>query len=104
LSIFHPTSCKFGLVSHFNPKSTKFAPKLIVMENIIIIPKNEKQSNVIKAFLAEMKIRFKTVKDDSIMTEEDFYSKIDRSIQQAKDGKTHGLTPELKKELFKNIL
>lgn len=74
------------------------------MENIIIIPKNEKQSNVIKAFLAEMKIRFKTVKEDSIMTEEDFYSKIDRSIQQAKDGKTHGLTPELKKELFKNIL
>lgn len=28
------------------------------------------------------------LKDDSLMTEEEFYAKIDRSIQQAKEGKT----------------
>lgn len=27
-------------------------------------------------------------KDDTLMTEEEFYAKIDRSIQQAKEGKT----------------
>ncbi|WP_436416339.1 prevent-host-death protein [Petrimonas sp.] len=34
------------------------------------------------------------LKDDSLMTEEEFYAKIDRSLQQAKEGKTTTLRKE----------
>lgn len=33
-------------------------------------------------------------KDDTLMTEEEFYAKLDRSIQQAKEGKTKTLRKE----------
>lgn len=75
------------------------------MENIIIIPENKKQFSAIKTFLEEMKIRFKTEKqDDTLMTEEEFYVKIDRSIKQAEEGKVVEYTPELEKKFFKSIL
>lgn len=68
------------------------------MENIIITPENKKQFSAIKAFLEVVNIRFKTEKkDDTLMTEEEFYANIDRSIQQAKEGK--GTTVKTKKEL-----
>lgn len=68
------------------------------MENIIIMPKSEKQFSAIKTFLEEMKIRFKTEKkDDSLLTEEEFYAKIDRAKQQAKEGK--GTLIKTKEEL-----
>lgn len=58
------------------------------MENIIIMPENKKQFSAIKTFLEEMKIRFKTEKqDDALMTEEAFYAKIDRAKQQVREGK-----------------
>ncbi len=75
------------------------------MENIIITPENKKQFTAIKNFLEEMKIHFRTEKeDDTLMTEEEFYEKIDRSIKQVEQGKVHRLTPELQKELFGDIL
>ncbi|MFT4094511.1 MAG: hypothetical protein QM640_12810 [Niabella sp.] len=75
------------------------------MENIVIIPESKKQFSAIKAFLEEMKIRFKTEKqDDALMTEAEFYAKIDRSIKQAEEGKVVEYTPELEKKLFKSIL
>jgi len=74
------------------------------MENIIIIPESKKQSSVIKAFLKEMKIRFETKKDDTKMTSEEFFKKIDEAKKQVRAGKTTRLTPELEKELFKSIL
>jgi len=75
------------------------------MENIIIIPENKKQFSAIKTFLEEMKIRFKTEKqDDTLMTEEAFYAKIDQAKKQAKEGKVIEYTPELEKKLFKSIL
>ena len=52
------------------------------MENIIIIPDSTVQSSVIKAFLKEMKIRFEVEKDDSKMSEEEFYAKIDEANQK----------------------
>lgn len=58
------------------------------MENIIIIPETEKQSSVIKAFLKEMKIRFKTQRDDAEMTKEEFLAKLDRAEDQIIEGKT----------------
>lgn len=72
------------------------------MENITIIPKNEKQFSAIKTFLEEMKIRFKTEKeDDTLMTEEEFYVKIDRAKQQAKEGK--GTLIKTKEELHSHF-
>ncbi len=40
------------------------------------------------------------IKDDTLMTEEEFYAKIDRSIQQAKEGKTKILRKEDIKEFL----
>ncbi|MBS1737210.1 MAG: hypothetical protein JSS98_11490 [Bacteroidetes bacterium] len=58
------------------------------MESITIYPKNEKQKSLLKSLLEEMKIRFKISKaDDTLMTEEEFYAKIDSAKQQAKEGK-----------------
>ncbi|MCJ8498390.1 hypothetical protein MVI27_08965 [Chryseobacterium salipaludis] len=57
------------------------------MENIIIIPESKKQSAVIKAFLKEIKIRFEVEKDDTEMTKEEFFAKIDRAKQEVKEGK-----------------
>ncbi len=74
------------------------------MENIIIIPETERQASVIKAFLEEMKIHFKVKDDESLMSEEEFYAKIDKSIKQSEEGKVHSLSPDLKKEIFKSIL
>jgi len=74
------------------------------MENIIIIPESKKQSSVIKAFLKEMKIRFEVEKDDTEMTKEEFFAKIDRAKQQVKEGKVKPLTPELREKLFKSVL
>ncbi len=74
------------------------------MENIIIIPESKKQSAVIKAFLKEMKIRFEVEKDDTEMTKEEFFAKIDRAKQEVKEGKVKPLTPELREKLFKSVL
>ncbi|MFA7446457.1 MAG: DUF2683 family protein [Flavobacteriaceae bacterium] len=75
------------------------------MENIIITPENKKQFTAIKNFLEEMKIRFRTEKeDDTLMTEEEFYAKIDKSKQQAREGKVVKYTPELRQKLFGGIL
>ncbi len=74
------------------------------MENIIIIPESKKQSSVIKAFLKEMKIRFEVEKDDTEMTKEEFFAKIDRAKQEGKEGKVKPLTPELREKLFKSVL
>ncbi len=57
------------------------------MENIIIFPESKKQSSVIKAFLKEMKVRFEVEKDDTEMTKEEFFAKIDRAKQEVKEGK-----------------
>ena len=63
------------------------------MESITIYPKNEKQKSLLKSLLEEMKVKFEisTTKEDSFMSEKDFYAKIDKSILQAKEGKTKTL-------------
>lgn len=68
------------------------------MESITIYPKNKKQKSLLKSLLEEMKIRFEISKsDDTLMTEEEFYGKIDRAKQQAREGK--GTRVKTKKEL-----
>ncbi|HMR83814.1 MAG TPA: hypothetical protein PKE30_11810 [Niabella sp.] len=52
-----------------------------------------------------MKIRFKTEKqNDTLMTEEEFYAKIDSSIKQAEEGNVVEYTPELRQKIFGSIL
>ena len=77
------------------------------MEPIIIYPKNPRQYAVIRALLEEMKVKFKMPdreKDETLMTEKEFYAKINRAAKQAEDGKKIKLTPEIEKELFEGVL
>lgn len=74
------------------------------MENIIIIPETEKQSSVIKAFLKEMKIQFKTEADDTEMSKEEFFARIEEIKQQVRNGNVKTLTPQLRTDLFKSVL
>ena len=41
--------------------------------------------------------------DDTLMSKEAFFAKIDHSLQQAKDGNVKVLTPELREALFGNL-
>lgn len=72
------------------------------MENITIYPKNEKQKSLLKSLLEEMKVRFEigNPKDDTLLSEKDFFDKIDRSISQAELGKTRTLSKQEQKEFL----
>ncbi|HLV23635.1 MAG TPA: DUF2683 family protein [Moheibacter sp.] len=71
------------------------------MESITIYPKNEKQKTLLKSLLEEMKVRFEVgTNDESLLSEEEFYSKIDKSIEQAEKGKLRPLTSEEQKEFL----
>ena len=41
--------------------------------------------------------------DDTLMSKEAFFAKIDQSLQQAKNGNVKELTPELREALFGNL-
>lgn len=59
----------------------------------------------LKAVLKALGVKKMKIKEDETkLSKEEFYAKIDKSIKQAADGKVHKLTPELKKELFKTVL
>ena len=70
------------------------------MGSITIYPKNKKQAFLLKSLLEEMKIRFETEEDNTLLLEEAFYAKIDKSIAQAELGKTKILSEEEQKELL----
>ena len=77
------------------------------MESITIYPKNKKQTSLLKSLLEAMNINFDTKeaeKDDTLMSKEEFYAKIDEARKEIEEGKGIEYTPELKKELFKSIL
>ena len=58
------------------------------MKNIIVYPKNEKQKNLLQSLLEEMKVKYIIDKSEknALMTQEEFFVKIDSSIQQAENG------------------
>jgi predicted secreted protein len=60
------------------------------MASIVIYPENEKQISLLKMLLDELKVRFEInkEKDDTLLSKEEFYAKIDDSIKQSKEGKT----------------
>lgn len=72
------------------------------MESIIIYPKNERQKSLLKSLLQELKIRFETggEKGDYLFSEDEFYAKIDKSIEQAENGKTTTLSKDKQREFL----
>lgn len=72
------------------------------MESIIVYPKNEKQKSLLKSLLEELKVRFEIgeIKDETFLSEEEFYAKIDKSIKQAEAGKTKILSKDKQKEFL----
>ena len=72
------------------------------MESITIYPKNEKQKSLLKSLLEELKVRFVVAEknDETLLSEDEFYAKIDKSIKQAEAGKTKTLSKDIQKELL----
>ena len=71
------------------------------MESITIYPKDEKQKSLLKSLLEELKVRFEMgEKDETLLSEEDFYKKIDKSIEQAESGKTTNISKDKQREFF----
>ena len=72
------------------------------MESITIYPKNEKQKSLLKSLLEEMKVRFEVGKseDQTLLTENEFIEKIDKSIKQADSGKTKKLSQNEQKQFL----
>ena len=63
------------------------------MDRITIYPKNEKQKALLKSLLEEMKVRFEVGKYDEqeLLSENEYFAKIDKSLKQAETGKTKKL-------------
>lgn len=72
------------------------------MEGIIIYPKNENQKLLLTSLLKELKIRFETIKDtkNTRFSENEFYTKINKSIKQAEEGKTKRLLKDEQKSFL----
>ncbi len=71
------------------------------MESITIYPKDEKQKSLLKSLLEELKVRFEIGEnDEALLSEEDFYKKIDKSIEQAESGRTTNLPKDKQKEFL----
>jgi hypothetical protein len=72
------------------------------MERITVYPSNEKQKSLLKSLLEEMKIRFEiaTTKDETLLSEKDFFAKIDKSITQVEKGNTKQLPKNQQKEFL----
>jgi len=72
------------------------------MERITVYPRNAKQKSLLKSLLEEMKVRFEiaTSKDETSLSEKDFFAKIDKSIIQAENGNTKQLPKNKQKEFL----
>ncbi len=72
------------------------------MESITIYPKNEKQKSLLKNLLEELKVRFEIgeINKNTLLSEDEFYAKIDKSIKQAETGKSKILSKDKQKELL----
>ena len=72
------------------------------MERITVYPRNAKQKSLLKSLLEEMKVRFEiaTTEDEILLSEKDFFDKIDKSITQAENGNTKQLPKNKQKEFL----
>lgn len=72
------------------------------MKSIIVYPKNEKQKNLLQSLLEEMKVSYiiDKAENNSKMTKEEFFQKIDSSLDEAEKGKTIKISKEDQKTLL----
>lgn len=70
------------------------------MENLLVIPKNKKQLNLLKSLLEEMKIQFRTEKSESEEISADLKNKIEEARKEKKEGKLIAIDS---KNLWENI-
>ncbi len=72
------------------------------MESITVYPKNAKQKSLLKSLLEEMKIQFDIApsNEETLLNEEAYFAKIDRSVAQIESGKTKRLSKENQKEFL----
>ena len=54
------------------------------LKPIIIQPKTKKQKSLIETFLKALDLEWK---DETLMSEKDYFEKIDKSVKQSKEGK-----------------
>lgn len=68
----------------------------------MVYPKNKKQKSLLKSLLEEMKVRFElsSTENEAPHCEEDFLTKIDRSIHQAERGQTKTFPKDKQKEFL----
>ena len=64
------------------------------MENILITPKNEKQLNLLKLLLEEMKIQFRYEKNETESINPELEKKINEARQEKKEGKLLNIEPK----------
>jgi hypothetical protein len=72
------------------------------MESIIVYPKNKKQKSLVKSLLEEMNIYFELneKEDNTLLSEVEFYQKIEKSIEQAESGQIKIISKEKQKEML----
>ncbi len=72
------------------------------MERMTVYPKNEKQKSLLISLLKEINVRFviECSNDVTLLSEEDFFAKIDKSIDQAEKGNTKTLTMAKQKKFL----
>lgn len=56
------------------------------MENILVVPKNEKQLNLVKAMLDEMKIEYRSGKSKEAI----FFPELEKRVKEARKEKQRG--------------
>lgn len=70
------------------------------MENLLVIPKNKKQLNLLKSLLEEMKIQFRTEKSESEEISVDLKNRIEEARKEKARGKLISIDS---KNLWENI-
>ncbi len=72
------------------------------MESITVYPKNAKQKSLLKSLLEEMKVRYEIAASngETVLSEKDFFAKIDKSIAQSENGDTKTLSKDQQKEFL----
>lgn len=70
------------------------------MENLIVIPENEKQLLLVKTLLQEMKIKFKIEKSYKKSFQDDLSLKIQKAREEKENGELITVDP---RQLWENI-
>lgn len=72
------------------------------MNSIIVYPRTEQQRSLLQSLLQELNIRFElsSKQEETQLSEEDFYAKIDRSVEQATAGRTQNLPADKQQDFL----